>query len=139
MDETDVTIEDLRGYRKLKSMVEQTAQKISSLDALYDTYRSPSFERIGSNPSLSSDPTADAAHRIEDLRAKYTEEIADLTRRLDRIETWVHPIGDVEVQLIVSAHFINGHSWKETTKIVYGSANDRNAYRAFRRFMGKDN
>ena len=130
-----MTIEELEELRYLNSEIRAVQQEI---EGMYNTYRSPAFEKIGQSPLSPGDPTSEAVQKIMALQQKYNRMLNDMADRRDRVNSWIASLDNEEIKSIVRWHYLVGKKWKETTRLVYGNANDRNAYRAFRRFMGKD-
>ena len=131
-----MTIEDLEELRYLNSEIKAVQQEI---EGMYNTYKSPAFERIGSSPQLAGDPTADAVRKIIGLQAKYNSMLNDMADRRDRVNAWLVSLDDGEIKSIIRWHYLCGKSWKQTSGLVYGGrSNERNAYRVIRRYFGKD-
>ena len=131
-----MTIEELEELRYLNSEIQAVQREI---EGMYNTYRSPAFEKIGSSPQHAGDPTADAVRKIMDLQTKYNSMLNDMADRRDRVNAWIVSLDDGEIKSIIRWHYINGESWKRTTDLVYGRrSNNRNAYRVIRRYFGKD-
>ena len=131
-----MTIEELEELRYLNSEIRAVQQEI---EGMYNTYRSPAFEKIGSSPQHAGDPTADAVRKIIGLQAKYNSMLNDMADRRDRVNAWLVSLDDGEIKSIIRWHYLCGKSWKQTSGLVYGGrSNERNAYRVIRRFFGKD-
>ena len=131
-----MTIEELEELRYLNSEIGAVQQEI---EGMYNTYRSPAFEKIGSSPQHAGDPTADAVRKIIGLQAKYNSMLNDMADRRDRVNAWLVSLDNGEIKSIIRWHYLNGKSWKQTSGLVYGGrSNDRNAYRVIRRYFGKD-
>lgn len=131
-----MTIEDLEELRYLNSEIRAVQQEI---EGMYNTYHSPAFEKIGSSPLSPGDPTAQAVSKVMQLQRKYNRMLNDMTDRRDMVNAWIMSLDDGEIKSIIRWHYINGESWKRTTDLVYGRrSNNRNAYRAIRRYFGKD-
>ena len=131
-----MTIEDLEELRYLNSEIQAVQREIENM---YNTYRSPAFEKIGSSPQLAGDPTADAVRKIIGLQAKYNSMLNDMADRRDRVNAWIMSLDDGEIKSIIRWHYLCGKSWKQTSGLVYGGrSNERNAYRYIRRYFGKD-
>ena len=131
-----MTIEDLEELRYLNSEIRAVQQEI---EGMYNTYRSPAFEKIGQSPLLAGDPTADAVRKIIGLQAKYNSMLNDMADRRDRVNAWLVSLDNGEIKSIIRWHYLNGKSWKQTSGLVYGDrSNERNAYRVIRRYFGKD-
>ena len=109
------------------------------IEGMYNTYRSPAFEKLGSSPQHAGDPTADAVRKIIGLQAKYNSMLNDMADRRDRVNAWLVSLDDGEIKSIIRWHYLCGKSWKQTSGLVYGGrSNERNAYRVIRRYFGKD-
>ena len=131
-----MTYEELEESFYLKSEISSVQCRIESL---YDTYRSPPFEKIGSSPQHAGDPTVDTVRKVDALQAKYNAMLNDMVDREDRINAWLLSLDDGEIKSIIRWHYLCGKSWKQTSGLVYGGrSNERNAYRVIRRYFGKD-
>ena len=131
-----MTIEELEELRYLNSEISAVQREIESM---YNTYRSPAFEKIGQSPLSPGDPTSEAVQKIMDLQAKYNRMLNDMADRRDRVNAWLVELDDPEIRSIIRWHYLNGKSWKQTSGLVYGDrSNERNAYRVIRRYFGKD-
>ena len=131
-----MTIDDLEELRYLNSEIRAVQQEI---EGMYNTYRSPAFERIGSSPQLAGDPTSEAVQKIMALQRKYNSMLTEMADRRDRVNAWLVELDDPEIRSIIRWHYLNGKSWKQTSGLVYGDrSNERNAYRVIRRYFGKD-
>lgn len=131
-----MTIKDLEELRYLNSEIRAVQQEI---EGMYNTYRSPAFERIGSSPLSPGDPTAQAVSKVMQLQRKYNSMLTEMADRRDRVNAWLVELDDPEIRSIIRWHYLNGKSWKQTSGLVYGDrSNERNAYRVIRRYFGKD-
>ena len=131
-----MTIEELEELRYLNSEISAVQREIESM---YNTYRSPAFEKIGQSPLSPGDPTADAVRKIIGLQAKYNSMLNDMADRRDLVNAWLVSLDNGEIKSIIRWHYLCGKSWKQTSGLVYGGrSNERNAYRVIRRYFGKD-
>lgn len=130
-----MTIEDLEELRYLNSEIRAVQQEI---EGMYNTYRSPAFERIGSSPQLAGDPTSEAVQKIMDLQAKYNRMLNDMADRRDRVNAWLVSLDNGEIKSIIRWHYLNGKSWKQTSGLVYGANSYYNARKALMRWFGKE-
>ena len=131
-----MTIDDLEELRYLNSEIRAVQQEI---EGMYNTYKSPAFERIGQSPLSPGDPTAQAVSKVMQLQRKYNSMLTEMADRRDRVNAWLVEIDDPEIRSIIRWHYLNGKSWKQTSGLVYGGrSNERNAYRVIRRYFGKD-
>ena len=131
-----MTIEDLEELRYLDSEIKAVQREIENM---YNTYRSPAFEKIGQSPLSPGDPTAQAVSKVMQLQRKYNSMLTEMADRRDRVNAWLVELDDPEIRSIIRWHYLNGKSWKQTSGLVYGDrSNERNAYRVIRRYFGKD-
>ena len=131
-----MTIEDLEELRYLNSEISAVQREIESM---YNTYRSPAFEKIGQSPLSPGDPTAQAVSKVMQLQRKYNIMLTEMADRRDRVNAWLVSLDDGEIKSIIRWHYLCGKSWKQTSGLVYGGrSNERNAYRVIRRYFGKD-
>lgn len=135
MMRVEMTIDDLEELRYLNSEIRAVQQEI---DGMYNTYRSPSFDRIGSSPQHAGDPTAEAVQKIMALQQKYIRMLNDMADRRDRVNAWLVGIDDPEIRSIIRWHYLNGKSWKQTSRLVYGVSSYYNSRKALMRWFGKE-
>lgn len=131
-----MTIEDLEELRYLNSEIQAVQREIENM---YNTYRSPAFEKIGQSLLSPGDPTAQAVSKVMQLQRKYNSMLTEMADRRDRVNAWLVSLDDGEIKSIIRWHYLCGKSWKQTSGLVYGGrSNERNAYRVIRRYFGKD-
>lgn len=131
-----MTIDDLEELRYLDSEIQAVQREIENM---YNTYRSPAFEKIGQSPLSPGDPTAQAVSKVMQLQRKYNSMLTEMADRRDRVNAWLVSLDNGEIKSIIRWHYLNGKSWKQTSGLVYGDrSNERNAYRVIRRYFGKD-
>lgn len=130
-----MTIEELEELRYLNSEIQAVQREI---EGMYNTYRSPAFEKIGSSPQHAGDPTADAVRKIIDLQTKYNSMLNDMADRRDRVNAWLIGLDDGEIKSIIRWHYLNGKSWKQTSGLVYGEKSYYNARKVLMRWFGKE-
>lgn len=130
-----MTIEELEELRYLNSEIRAVQQEI---EGMYNTYRSPAFERIGSSPQLAGDPTSEAVQKIMTLQQKYNRMLNDMADRRDRVNAWLVSLDSSEIKSIIRWHYLNGKSWKQTSGLVYGVNSYYNARKALMRWFGKE-
>ena len=130
-----MTIEDLEELRYLNSEIRAVQQEI---EGMYNTYRSPAFEKIGHSPLSPGDPTAQAVSKVMQLQRKYNRMLTEMTDKRDRINAWVAELDDPEIRSIIRWHYLNGKSWKQTSGLVYGANSYYNARKVLMRWFGKE-
>lgn len=130
-----MTIEDLEELRYLDSEIRAVQQEI---EGMYNTYRSPAFEKIGQSPLSPGDPTAQAVSKVMQLQRKYNSMLTEMADRRDRVNAWLVELDDREIRSIIRWHYLNGKSWKQTSKLVYGANSYYNARKTLMRFFGKE-
>ncbi len=130
-----MTIEDLEELRYLDSEIRAVQQEI---EGMYNTYRSPAFEKIGQSPLSPGDPTAQAVSKVMQLQRKYNSMLTEMADRRDRVNAWLVELDDREIRSIIRWHYLNGKSWKQTSKLVYGANSYYNARKTLMRFFGRE-
>lgn len=130
-----MTIEELKELRYLNSEIRAVQQEI---EGMYNTYRSPAFEKIGSSPQLAGDPTSEAVQKIMALQQKYNRMLNDMADRRDRVNAWLVSLDNGEIKSIIRWHYLNGKNWKQTSGLVYGANSYYNARKALMRWFGKE-
>lgn len=130
-----MTIDDLEELRYLNSEIKAVQQEI---EGMYNTYRSPAFEKIGSSPLSPGDPTSEAVQKIMALQRKYNSMLTEMADRRDRVNAWLVELDDPEIRSIIRWHYLNGKSWKQTSGLVYGANSYYNARKALMRWFGKE-
>ena len=130
-----MTIEELEELRYLNSEIRAVQLEIESM---YNTSRSPAFEKIGSRPLSPGDPTSEAVNKIMTLQQKYNQMLNDMVDKRDRINGWMVTIESCEIKSIIRWHYLCGKSWKQTSGLVYGENSYYNARKALMRWFGKE-
>ena len=130
-----MTIEELEDLRYLNSEIRAVQQEI---EGMYNTYRSPAFEKIGSSPQHAGDPISEAVQKIMALQQKYNRMLNDMADRRDRVNAWLVSLDNGEIKSIIRWHYLNGKSWKQTSGLVYGANSYYNARKALMRWFGKE-
>lgn len=130
-----MTIEELEELRYLNSEIRAVQQEI---EGMYNTYRSPAFEKIGSSQQLAGDPTSEAVQKIMALQQKYNRMLNDMADRRDMVNAWLVSLDNGEIKSIIRWHYLNGKSWKQTSGLVYGANSYYNARKALMRWFGKE-
>lgn len=135
MTTVKMTIDDLEELRYLNSEIKAVQQEI---EGMYNTYKSPAFDKIGSSPQHAGDPTAEAAQKIIALQQKYNRMLNDMADRRNRVNSWLLSLDDEEIKSIIRWHYLCGKSWKQTSGLVYGASSYYNARKTLMRFFGKE-
>lgn len=130
-----MTIDELEELRYLDSEIQAVQREIENM---YNTYRSPAFEKIGQSPLSPGDPTSEAVQKIMDLQAKYNRMLNDMADRRDLVNAWLVSLDNGEIKSIIRWHYLNGKSWKQTSGLVYGANSYYNARKALMRWFGKE-
>lgn len=130
-----MTIDDLEDLRYLDSEIQAVQREIENM---YNTYRSPAFEKIGQSPLSPGDPTAQAVSKVMQLQRKYNSMLTEMADRRDRVNAWLVELDDPEIRSIIRWHYLNGKSWKQTSGLVYGANSYYNARKALMRWFGKE-
>lgn len=130
-----MTIDELEELRYLDSEIQAVQREIENM---YNTYRSPAFEKIGQSPLSPGDPTAQAVSKVMQLQRKYNSMLTEMADRRDRVNAWLVELDDPEIRSIIRWHYLNGKSWKQTSWLVYGANSYYNARKALMRWFGKE-
>lgn len=130
-----MTIKELN---ELSYLITEIKAMQCEIESMYNSYRSPAFEKIGSSPQRAGDPTSETVNKIAALQQQYNKMLNEMIDRRDMINSWIASLDNEEIKSIIRWHYLNQKSWTETAHIVYGNANERNAYRVLRRYFGKD-
>ena len=115
----DITIEMLKQYSAMKAEQKQIEDQIRSL---YLPITSIHYGDIVGGSSTPGDPTHNAVMRINELKQHLEELSNELSIKTREIEDWMQTLQDYELRAIIRAHYINGKTWAQTAKEVYGWA-----------------
>lgn len=141
-----MTIETLKQYAHLIGDINEIQREIT---AAYNPVSSPNGnEVIGAPGTHNSDPTAQAAALVIQLKEAL---IANYTEMLDlriQIEKWITTIHDPEISHIVRQHYIIGPTltgprhrawtWADTCEALYGYRDKRYARRKLTDYLKKE-
>lgn len=130
-----MTIEELENYR---SMSEEIGLLQIQIDSLYNTYKSPTFEKIGSRPLMPNSPTEAAVRKIEELQKLYVDQYNNLLSKTLEIENWLNTLDNQPVKTCIRCHYLLNFTWKQTSKRLYGKGHEYNARKLVYRFFGKE-
>lgn len=56
----------------------------------------------------------------------------------ERVNAWLIELDDPEIRSIIRWHYLNGKSWKQTSRLVYGANSYYNARKTLMRWFGKE-
>ena len=132
-----MTIDELNRYRGLKAEAEAIKEE---LEQIYNTVQSPPLEKIGSKPAgLPTSRTETAAYRAIELRDSLEELQMQISAARQRIEKYIRSVDDEYIRSSMRWHFIQGKSWADTSRKVYGLHAGKDSARvAVRRYLDKD-
>ena len=133
-----MTIDELKEIRHLDKDIKSAEKDIENIDKMYNTYRSPAFEKIGSSPLSPGDPTAEAVEKILLLRHNYSKTLIDLVDRWNRANEWLMSVNNSEVRAIIRHYYFRGESWRHASKEVYGYPDYYRARKAVMRWFKKE-
>lgn len=133
-----MNISMLKRYSELKSEIDALGKQI---EGLYNTYRSPCFETIGSpRRSARASPVEKTVNHITALQKNFTEEYLELIETGRDIETWLQAIDDPETVAIIRCRYLLGMTWRETTRQAMGKNYSWSASKTkLRRFLDGEN
>ena len=126
----------LKRYRQLKSDIEALGEQI---EGLYNTYRSPNLNRVGSaGRNYIGSPVSEAVNYITTLQETFTAEYEEMVQLGQEIETWLQSIQEPDIVAIIRCYYLCGMSWEETTDEVMGTYYTWSASRVkLRRYLQK--
>lgn len=131
----DITIKVLEEYRadceKLRTFEKE-------LEWLYYPVSSPNGREMLGGPSSPSDPTAQAYQKIQKQKEKIEEQRWELSNRLAEVNEWLISLSDSELISIVRFHYMEGLTWRETAKAVYGYYDRQVCRKRVMRYFGKE-
>lgn len=115
----NVTLDDLRSYLDLRTAIRSLRDEIDTIEQ--GTYRP--YDLIGSKRSRGhrSDPTARKALKLIEVRERLQRQLDEYEQITDTIERWTLTIDDQIVAHSVRQHYLNGRSWAQTGRLLYGS------------------
>ena len=127
----EITIEKLKQYAAMQAEKTQIEDQI---DALYRSISSPRLgESLGSTEP--GNPTERTAFRIIEEKERLEQLSIELWQMTKKIEEWLQSLDDHEVRAIVRAHYINGKTWRQTAREVYGWADQDTPRKRIKRFF----
>lgn len=130
-----MTIEELEALRYLTSEMVAVQKEI---EAMYNSYRSPTFEKIGTTASHPGDPTSATVAKVMKLQTRYNVMLNEITDKRDQINAWLCGLEDPEIKSIIRWHYLCGKTWNRTSGLVYGNNNYYNARKVVMRYFGKE-
>lgn len=130
-----MTIETLEQYRSLRSEIKSIN---ASIEAAYDTRKSPNGRESGGYSSEPSAPTERAVRIIGDLEVKRDAMLEEWTKAAEEIEKWLDTVTDADIRSIVRWRYILGYGWKRTSREVYGVESYYRASKKFYRYIEKN-
>lgn len=130
-------ISKLKRYRQLRGNIDALGIQI---EGLYNTYRSPNLNRIGSRGSNEAgSPVSSAVNHISKLQDDFSAEYYELIGLGKEIEEWLHSISDPQIVAIIRCYYLCGMSWEETTRKALGDFYTWSASRVkLRRYLKKE-
>ncbi len=131
-----MTLEELNDYRPLKAHIEQCRDKIREINGR--TVRSPIFDTSGiSNSPATRNATEEKYIKAMCEKAKYEQQIAEDTAKIERIERYIANIEDCRTRMIFEMHIFGDEKfWKIAMK--FGGRNtEESVKRIFYRYIYK--
>jgi hypothetical protein len=113
-----MNLERLREVRHLQKEIEN----LSALrETLYHTVRSPKLTSEGGHSTTAGNPTEKAVHRIIEVDEKITAAQNKLAAEISDILDWLYKeVTSSELRSIIICHYLEGMTWKQTTRHVLG-------------------
>ena len=129
-----ITIEELKKYRYLQMQAQAIQEQIRQM---YVPISSPKLFQIGTKSNVPGDPTRQAFYKIERLNRELEDKVNEIAVQMKRILDWVDTIDNLEIQIIIRWHFMNGLSWKETARKIYSTSDSDSCRMKFYRYFNQ--
>lgn len=107
----DVTKEELRQYRSIRSEVVQLGCEIAEIESIASSPRIAEYGDAAGGGGSPGDRQAALIARVCDLRARYTERIEELLALKVRIEYAIEQL-DAEEQRLVRLRYFRALTWE---------------------------
>lgn len=89
------------------------------IEKLYDTRHSLSYSGVKLQPGKST--VERAIEKIDNQREYLADQMENYFKEDEEIEKWLaESVKNQVMKTIIRARFLNGKSWKETSRIIYG-------------------
>ncbi len=131
-----MNLSELKRYRQLKIDIDALGKQI---EGLYNTYRSPNLNRVGSAGKYSGSVVSQAVNYITTLQETFTAEYEEMVQLGKEIETWLQTINEPDIVAIIRCYYLCGMDWNQTTKKTLGEFYSWSASRVkLRRYLEKE-
>lgn len=110
-------IEEIKHYLDIKKEVTLIKAEINSL---YYPVKSPQLSSIGTKQPSTQGPTERSVSKIFELQKELQAKQVELNQITVEIEKWLETINDPYVRPCIRMHYLNGYTWRETTKTIFG-------------------
>ena len=139
-----MTVEQLENYRALADEVadleERKKRLMERLDIMADTVRgsAPEWPYCAHTIKVSgiSRRQENALRRIDTLRRN---RLADAQEQLADVEEYISSVRDIKVRRMIVLRYVDGLTWRQVAKRMYGSPHFEEAARKrVRRFLEKN-
>lgn len=115
---TDISIKDLERFAAESEKLEILQKE---LEWLYYPVSSPNGrESLGGMTNSPSDPTSQAITKINRITKQIIEQQAIVAERIEIINEWLDTLNDEEFVRIIRWHYMEGLTWRDTCRKVYG-------------------
>ncbi len=113
-----MTEEIVRNHRKRLPEIIALSDAIKQL---YDTRHSVSFAGSGAKYQTDGRSVIEKAlEKIDSQRDRMANQIVQYFTEKEEIDAWLKTIPDPIMKTIVISHLMNGNTWDETGRIIYG-------------------
>lgn len=132
-----MTLKELYRLNDLKKLIKRTEARIAEVEALLDP-ASTKFSGMPRSPTSRNVTAAEMAQLIDlknELEAQKLEYVAKETE----IEQFIHNIDDFHVKLIVSYHFVDMLTWRQTAQKIGGGNSEDSVRMACERYLERYN
>ena len=115
---TVISIKDLERFAAESEKLEILQKELAWL---YYPVSSPNGkENLGGMTNTPSNPTAAAITKINNVTAQIIEQQAVVAERIEAINAWLDTLTDEELVRIIRWHYMEGLTWRDTCRKVYG-------------------
>ncbi|GEM_PF-5825166 len=131
-----MTLEELNDYRPLKAHIEQCRDKIREINGR--TVRSPIFDTSGiSNSPATRNATEEKYIKAMCEKAKYEQQIAEDTAKIERIERYISRIKKRRTRMIFEMHIFDDEKFREIAMKFDDRSSEESVKQIFYRYIEK--
>lgn len=128
-----MTAKELWEYKDLLRLIERNKKRLAEISACLDPAGMDfsGMPRSGSTRNV----TADNLALYVDLKKEIEEQQAEYLRKQVEIEHFIGTVDDLYIRRIISYHFIDHLTWRQTAQRIGGGNTADSARKAFNRYF----